>query len=212
MKNQHLPVSALLLIATFFACKKDPSPVTEYPNFSQLKTGNYWIYERFNIDSAGNASATGILDSCYVEKDTMISNEKYFKLVSPQPYSSSYSSSYLRDSLHYIITSEGQIIFSSQNFTDTFSQYYITAGVDTVCNVFTNMSNKDAAVTTPNGVFSTYTMKTTYAMYPNWAAAGNPRYLDRRYAENIGIVTETLPFYASIPDLVERRLVRYKLN
>ena len=89
MKNILILSIAIVITGCLSSCKKDEAtentPIT-YANFSQLKTGNYWIYERFTVDSAGAAVATGILDSCYIETDTLINNHTYYKLISPNPY------------------------------------------------------------------------------------------------------------------------------
>src|SRR5688572_1824471 len=61
-------------------CTPNP-PNIVYSDYSQLKVGNYWIYQRFNFDFAGNETATMTFDSCYVEKDTVINNVAYVKLV-----------------------------------------------------------------------------------------------------------------------------------
>jgi hypothetical protein len=41
---------------------------------------------------------------------------------------------------------------------------------------------------------------------------GEVRYRNFRYAENIGLISETYEFYSSSPLLKEKRLVRYHLN
>ena len=63
------------------SCEKpddDNDPITPaplvYDNYSQLKVGNYWIYQRFEVDSLGIGTPTSVYDSCYVEKDTLINN------------------------------------------------------------------------------------------------------------------------------------------
>ncbi len=213
MRNSGMLAFLLLLLVIIHSCKKNsPQPPPSYPDYSQLTVGNYWIYERYNIDSPGNATASGIFDSCYVEKDTQINNTAFFKVIRPQPLGAYYNTTFIHDSLHYLINEEGQILFSSQNFTDTFSHYCITAGADTVCEIVLKMDDMNFSTTTAAGTFTTSSLKQTFNMYPYWAYAGNPRYLNTRYAENIGIVTETLPFFSSNPNYVERRLIRFHLN
>ncbi|MBX7107640.1 MAG: hypothetical protein K1X61_03230 [Chitinophagales bacterium] len=216
MRTTTIVTLSIALTTAFSSCKKDitdPPASTTYPNFSQLKAGNYWIYERFDVDSAGNATATGITDSCYVEKDTMINNTRYFKVIRPAIAGTIYNDKFVRDSLHYIVNHLGQILFSSQNFTDTFYHYFITAGpADTVCAVVVKMADKNYLLNTPAGPFQTQSFKQSFAMYPKWSSQGNPRNVDTRYAENVGIVSETFPFYASNPNYIERRLVRYKVD
>lgn len=218
MKQKTLIVSVALMTLLVYACKKDndtaPAPNAGYPNFSQLKVGNYWVYEQFDIDTAGSATPKNIFDSCYVEKDTVINSKTYFKIVKPKPYTpNQVDISFQRDSLHYIVNSNGKILFSSQDFSTVFDLNYIMAGPnDTVCKIVKQMGDKNLTVTTPAGTFTTSTAKESYFMYPNWALAGNPRYLNTRYAASIGIVIETLPFFTSIPNYIERRLVRYQIN
>ena len=74
------------------------------------------------------------------------------------------------------------------------------------------MGEPNLSVTTPAGTFTTLTTKDTYLMYPNWIFAGDLRFVNTRYTENIGIVIETLPFFASVPNYIERRLIRYQIN
>ena len=213
MKGTTLILAGVLMTSVFTSCKKDSETQTTPTNFTQLKVGNYWVYERFNVDASGSATATGILDSCYVEKDTIIDTTHYFKFIRPEVVGSTYSYQFVRDSLHYLVNSDGQILFSSQNFTDTFNSYFITAGpTDTVCEVFVKMADKNLSLNLPAGQFQTYSFKQTFEMYPNWSASGNPRYIDTRYAVNVGIVSETFPFFSSSPNYIQRRLVRYHLN
>ena len=152
-------------------------------------------------------------ETATLEKDTLINNINYFKVIRPEVLGSSFNDKFVRDSLHYLVNSVGQIIFSSQNFTDTFYSYFVTASLtDTICKVLVKMDDKNLSVSTPAGQFQTSSFKQNYIMYPNWANYGNTRQLDTRYAENIGIISETFPFYASDPNYVQRRLVRYKVN
>lgn len=212
-----LLTGVLFILLSAISCKKDndnssPAPVV-YPNYSQLKTGNYWIYQRFNVDGSGNATPTSVYDSCYVEKDTLINSLTYYKMIRPSISISIQSVFFLRDTLHYTVENGGKIFFSSQDFTTFIEDYYVLNNpVDTVCRIVTKMAEKDWMVTTPAGTYQTSNMKKTYYMYPNWSAGGSIRPMDMRFAKDVGIVTETLPFYASNPTYVERRLVRFHLN
>jgi hypothetical protein len=217
MKQKTLVLTAALMTLLVYSCKKDNDsgaiPDVVYPNYSQLKVGNYWVYEQFDIDNAGNATSKNTFDSCYVEKDTIINGKTYFKLVKPKPYLPNQQDIFFqRDSLHYTVNANGKIAFSSLDFSTVFDSGYFMAGPDTVCKIMNQMGDKNMTLTTPAGTFTTSTAKEIYLMYPNWAVAGNPRYLNTRYAENIGIVIETLPFFTSNPNYIERRLIRYQIN
>ncbi len=220
MKMKSIVFTVCLMTIMIYSCKKDndedittPPSITNYKNYSQLKVGNYWIYEEFNVDSLGNATTKNIFDSCYVEKDTMINAKSYYKIVKPNPYSSDQKSvSFQRDSLHYIVDSDGAILFSSQDFASTLETNYLVFESDTLCVIKRKMTDKNITVNTPAGTFITLNAKEIYSMSPPWTFAGNPRYRNIKYAENIGIVVETLPFLISNPNYIERRLVRYYVD
>ena len=120
--------------------------------------------------------------------------------------------SFLRDSLHYTINSNGEILFSSQNFTDTFKRYIVIGSTDTAAIVIVKMGDKDLATLTPAGSFRTSSFKSIYYMSDNWDFAGAIRYVDVRYSENMGIVIEEFPFYLGGAIRTERRLLRYKVQ
>lgn len=173
--------------------------------------GNYWIYEIFNVDSNGVSSTTNTFDSCYISGDTMINGKKYYFRDGQNSLSTSRGA--LRDSLYCIVSFTGEIVFSSSDFSSIFNSYYITAGVnDTITFVSCKMADANFLVNPPAGTFTTINYQATYSMYPGWQANGNPRIRNTRYAENIGIVTETLQFFSSNPNYQEKRLIRYHLN
>ncbi len=218
-----LPVLALLTVS-IISCKKEkekekeevcptPSPAAPvYADYSKLKVGNYWIYQRYEVDTLGNATAQTIFDSCYVKSDTLLNGNTYF-VISRPTYNPSHSIIILRDSLYYTISYGNYIHFSSQDFTSIFNSNYITASTgDTVCYVVKKMATASTVITVPAGTFTTLDAEETFTMYPNWSSAGAVRKTHTRYAENIGIVSETLPFFSSNPKYIERRLIRYNLN
>ena len=209
-------LSILEITVLINSCKKDNAEKnnnTTYPNFSRFDAGSYWIYQRFNIDSSGYATPTEVYDSCYVEKDTIINSKTYVKTYRPDTYGMNSNYSIVRDSLHYIVSVSGKIYFSSQDFQTVFeSKYFKTIDDDTICLITSKMADKDLSVDTPAGTFTTSDFLKTYHMYPNWSFAGNPRFTHTRFAENVGIVVETLPFFTSSPNYIERRLLHYHVN
>ncbi|MGZ5244502.1 MAG: hypothetical protein ACXWDO_01555 [Bacteroidia bacterium] len=213
--------SALLVFTAFcvFSCKKnkdpeikpEPRPVT-YPDFSQLKVGNYWVYQWFDVDENGKDSATLDFDSSYVEKDTIIRNNKYFKIrtvgdIALVPVS------FLRDSLHYLINQNGNILFSSEDFNRIFYTYY-PEGLpgDTICRVDLQTEEAKTQFQVPAGNLTTRNTKYTYSFYPKYTYGRNPRFTYNRYAENIGLVSEGMLWGVMDQGYSEKRLIRYKVN
>lgn len=222
---KQLPATTLILIAFFgiFSCKKEHlvpqemfrQPVV-YDNYTNLKVGNYWIYELFTIDSTGYGVSAGSYDSCYVEKDTTLHGNTYHKYVqiSPGGYPQ-HAVYFLRDSLSYTIDAAGYILFSSTDFTNEFYLHYAVTpppASDTIYKRSSRMINETMPVTTPAGTFSVLNFRTTYIMYPPYSSAGYRRELNARYCKEVGLVSQVQPFFAAIPTMKERRLLRYHLE
>ena len=213
-------IALLLLISTclIYSCEKDKEtdkriPPVTYPNFSKFNVGSYWVYQQFRVDSMGNATPTNDFDSCYVEKDTLINGFSYVKTYRPTQFWPNIPYTIVRDSLHYIVTTGGKVVFSSQDFQTVFYSYYsVLDNGDTMYHATNTMEDKDLSVTTPAGTFITSNFRRTVTYYPPFDYNGKHRYMHMRYAENIGIVIESLPFFSADPNYTERRLVRYHIN
>lgn len=201
MKN--FLILLLFAIAIAFGCKEanDETYPVSYPDFANLKVGNYWIYERFHLDSNGVYTAQGVFDSTYVEKDTLINGLTYYKYMEDQFLTPpGYDAVFLRDSLHYLVNVDGKILFSSQNFNNALWLAYATFNAgnsDTICQIYRKMTDDNAVVSTPAGSFVTKNAQEVYSMYPGFDIGGKIRRLEHRYAENVGLIEETFPFFIS---------------
>ena len=222
MKN--LLLLFILAMMAFAACKDyeyDVYPDVVYPDYANLDVGNYWIYQRYHLDSNGVYTPLNVLDSVFVEKDTTIGGFVYHKYMEDQfGTPPGYEAVFLRDSLHYLVNNAGQLLFSSENFSDTLWDYTITIlngshpNGDTICNIFRKMTDDNLGVSTPAGAFSSKNAQLVYLMYPDFDYGGPVRKLERRYAENVGLIEETLPFFLAdqSKSYTVRRLVRYGNN
>ncbi|MGZ5303237.1 MAG: hypothetical protein ACXWDO_03935, partial [Bacteroidia bacterium] len=197
---KYLKFSTLLFtIALTTSCKKDPKPLQNpepgpvvYPNYSQLQISNYWVYQWFDVDSAGNAKATHYFDSSYIQKDTLIRDQTYFKLKT-EGFNVIDSVKFLRDSLHYIVDEKGNKLFSSADFSNIIRTYFVEASRgDTICKVDIKMNAQKELTNVPAGIFNTHAAISTYYFYPNWPSTANPRYSYTKYAEKVGMVSEAL--------------------
>ena len=213
---KHNTVLFALAVCCILACKKEKDEPLVYSDYGNLNAGNYWIYQRFQFKD-GVYTAQNKIDSNYVEKDTLIGGQTYAKLrtITFQSNSTTYQNTFLRDSLHYLVNERGNILFSSENFTDTIVSGYEVIqnpGPDTLSYVFTKMTDDQAIADVPAGSFATKNFKTTYLLFPKYTQNGNLREVNRRYAENVGLVEETLGAYIGSPIYTVRRLVRYGKN
>lgn len=220
MSLKNAMIIGVAVTSLFSACKEDneevnsPVPLPKQAAaYSNLKTGNYWVYQRFTVDTNGNATALQEFDSCYVEKDTLIGGKTYHKMCRPNPYFAEMSTSYLRDSLQYVVNQYGVILFSVLDFSSIFKMsYLVISGDDTIARIENRMGDKDVVTAVPAGIFTTSSFDVVYNFYPKWSNSGAVRKVQTRYAKHVGIVSEVLPFFMSNPDYTERRLVRYRLN
>jgi hypothetical protein len=217
MQKIALVAAATFLVLCASSCKDDkqpdpiPDPPIHYDDYAKLKIGNYWIYQLFDVDSLGNGPALNEFDSTYVSKDTQMIGITYYFLASTILYTNNI---WIRDSLHYIVDEFGRIMFSSEDFTTAFvsQPLFFTGSTDTTAWVTRKMADKDLAFTTPAGVFTTSDFQTIYDMYPNYNQAGTRRVVHKRYSKNIGIVSETVPFYIGSIGYREKRLIRFHVN
>lgn len=214
---KHIQLLAFILALLLVSCenKKDEEPEPK-PDYTQLEVGNYWIYQRFELDSAGNATQTDVYDSCYIEKDTLIRGEKYFKMIKPGAYgSNNFEIDYLRDSLDYMVNSYGTILFAEKDTNILNSYAALEYDGDTIYSFTTRMGEKDKLFQTPAGTFATYSLIMTVNSSEEYFTDPDNRehILYYRYANNIGIVSESMSFFlnANLPRY-ERRLVRYYIG
>ena len=219
-------VLMLIGIIIVVSCKKKKHEVEEtpqsssvitYPTYMPYKVGNYWIYERFNIDTLNNAISNGAIDSTYIEKDTVIRGNNYYKFVTKNIANPNMENTfpqdigpfYYRDSLHYIISSAGRIVFSSQDFRNIFDSF----GDNLSYSAYTKMTSKDSIVVVPKGNYKTSYFRIYYTFYLLGNGLNKRNRLGGQcYAENIGIISNRLAFFPNEFTSRERRLKRYHLN
>jgi hypothetical protein len=213
-------VAKLFILFTLvgaISCKKEeaqaPGPVTPAAtDYMKLKPGNYWIYKEYRVTDTSEHDEK-VTDSVYVEKDTIISNNLFHKLVRPSHWSHTPQLMFLRDSLGYTVDHLGKVHFAKHDFTTIFAQGFQTTSTDTIAKFTTKMTDMDFAVSTPAGVFVTSAFTTQYDIFPKYQVAGNEVIHYRtRYANGVGMVTEVLAVYVASPEVWERRLVRWHVQ
>ncbi len=212
MKNAFTLLALGLLFCSIWACKDEHTPITpQYANYANLKVGNYWIYDIFILKPDGSYIPQNLSDSSYVEKDTLIRGNQYFKLrYRDFENTGDYTASFLRDSLHYLVNSQGKILFSSENFKDTlFSTVLYAPTTDTIAVITARMTDDNAQTTVPAGNFTTKNYRTGYYIYPKWPFGGTTRPLHNRYAKEVGLVEQTLYFYWFDAEYIVKRLKRF---
>ncbi|MEO6306159.1 MAG: hypothetical protein ABIP51_23630 [Bacteroidia bacterium] len=121
----------------------------------------------------------------------------------------------MRDSSNHIINSHGEVIFSANDFTTIFATGFTLDPQptgDTIYKAISKMTDKDLAITVAAGTFTTSNFQKKHSIHPNWAQGVPLRYINTRFAKNVGMITQTQAIFLSITSTVERKLVRYHLN
>jgi len=204
MKRVLLLILAIGMISA--SCKKDDSDENSTPlptpDFMQLKVGNFWVYQWYNIDSSGNENMMAKLDSSIITTDTLIGGMTYFKKLYVQDEN---YIEYLRDSNGYLVEHKGMVKFSDHDFTKVLC---IVEIIPNLATIEYQMANKDSLISISLGTYPTYDYRgTVYPLNPQYPYGIN--YTHNFYADGMGLI-KTSNYYFSNPNLrVERRLVRY---
>ncbi|UPT66768.1 MAG: hypothetical protein M0D57_20430 [Sphingobacteriales bacterium JAD_PAG50586_3] len=203
------------IIALFlFACKKEndvqnnKAILTAMP----LSVGNYWIYEKFSIDS-NDVETLVDTDSLYIQDSVVIDGETYFRIMGGDY--STFDQSAMRDSAGCLVSTSGIIWFSQDNYTDTLAQgSYTNTGWNTHdYNWYLYMVDKNKPVTVPAGTFTkTGTSLINFKfLYPDEYPYGAERNSFLIFADNVGMIKRrSFDLYSS--GYIESRLVRYHIN
>lgn len=162
MIKSLLPIFGLYLIF-LTSCKKEdkqPDPIDpETPNYTTPSTvGSYWVYEDFVVDSTGNITSTGQIDSVYLLGDSIINGKSYFM------YGNTAGSfpqlKFERDSSGYIVNESGYILYSYSNLGNIYHSFTSTGfpGPNGPINLIVEYSMLSAQqnINVPAGNFNTY--------------------------------------------------------
>lgn len=222
MKRNLIVVIAVLAVL-LSGCKKSSTdentqpPPQPQPDFTQLKTGNYWVYDFYKVDTNGVETNLNEPDSCYILKDTLVDGNRYFVKLSFGLFHKKSTlaihipdTSLVRDSSGYLLMrymdGTTRILFARDNFSGLLY-------TDTIAPMLWEefkMTGKDSVVTVPAGTFTTRSMcMTCFPLEPNypWGIRKYPNI----YGSGIGMIKYYTGFYYS-PDHYEARLVRYRVE
>lgn len=213
MKTRIL-VGMYLLVA-LVACQKESdviNPVIEDPTYFPLTTGSYWVYNTYKIDSLKNEELISENDTTTIIGDTNLNGYQYKVFYGKEyGFSGSKTEKYLRDSLGYIVNSDGNIVFSQTNFIDTLYSETILTQTDTAFIFFTKMFTYSNHISLSVGDFDSLLncqMKVVFCQDPN-------RYvsiLDNLYAPNIGKLIDQYGYTSQLLEqktFYEERLINY---
>lgn len=201
-------VVLLVVIATMISvsCKKNDSEnelkSVQTSDYMQLKIGNYWVYEKYTIDSAGVENPVwGEADSSIITGDTMINDMKYFKKFSVN----NENMSFLRDSSGYLVNLEGEVLFSENDFSNIIRIDTVGPGLAYIEYM---MHNEDSSVSVPIGTYPVIEMRgKVISLDPQYPHGIN--YTHYFYSDGIGLIKSSYYFYSAPHLRMERRLISF---
>lgn len=230
IKNSFIIVSLLVL---FFSCKKDAaitlpaistfnnSAATSQDTMLPLAVGNYWIYQKSQDDSSGSYTMQNQFDSLYIENDSVIFGNLYYKFKHTNNYfldyfslGASFSYIWIRDSSNFLITYPRSIALDPINLRDTvlrlsYSDTIISGNILSHFSLVPDtFSNRHFII----GQFSGLWMKGYSFIQPPLAYRNGQHYFNA-YVKNIGLVRIRRTFSGCAYHCrFSQHLIRYHLN
>ena len=215
MKNLiYLFVASALLI---MSCKKnttdnvmpDEQTVVHNSYMYPLAIGNYWVYGEFVIDSSGNETQNNITDSVYIDKETIISGQTYFRMFYKDLYNSG-QYFYYRDSSGYRVTLNGIIDPITGLIGDTLSTYTDSMNY---YSKYVLVVQPPASVTVQSEIFTDiYSVRSDSYLNPPFNTSFNPLHDFRLSGNKVGLLSYQFHFSSAPWNTFERRLIRFHLN
>lgn len=200
-----------IILTLLASCEKDddtPScstPENSYsPTLYPLAIGNYWAYEVYDVDTAGNRTKRKYTDFTAINRDTIINGKKYFVLEGKYLGGQWRAYNYVRDSIGYIVSSSGNVLFAQVNFSDSVDVYTYEYGGTNWYTISRQLQDSVETIEVPAGKFKALNYKGSLITVRD----STPRYLDAYYSLNVGLIKETLSYVAS-NNKIERVLVSY---
>lgn len=207
-----LPV--LVLAVGVSACSKDedptpsPAPGPSYgvSDFSQLAVGNYWVYQKSNLDTAGNVSAvTANYDSLFVSGTTDVNGVTYAVLSKALNGTVILGMEELRrDSADCMVDGNGRIVFRYGVF-DQIAWTYVDPFVFRYEWYLSSATN---TINVPAGTFSAHSLNCELTQLGTIPVPPADRDQLTWWAPGVGKVRDD-SYYALSGTGVRRDLVRY---
>ncbi|MFN8206185.1 MAG: hypothetical protein U0T82_02070 [Bacteroidales bacterium] len=211
--------AAFMAVLLLLSCKEEIDPgfsendaqlVAEY---LPMQIGNYWIYQHYSIDSAGQATPLNRIDSIVISRDSSINGHTYFVFEKETGYPGNPREieSILRDSAGTIVDQHGKIRFAVNNFSDTIYRFTHLFEGDTIYILSAVMERLTAPISVPAGTFEALNLRSTVRVPYAVPGVKYPRYFDNCYSRKIGKIVSGY-FYLNSPVRYEKRLIRYRVD
>lgn len=217
---KHTTTIALCTIVLLASCKKDddgstpaapsndPTSLAHVSEYGQLDSGNYWVYQKYKVDSTDVVLETLGMDSVWMTGDSVIDGETFKTVYRAPSGSPGAMPRFWRDSLDFLVTATHEKLFWSAPLDQVvYSVYQGPYGVIMDYSV----SSTPETVAVPAGTFTTHRMSaeiTSIGGFPEQPDWKSPRYF---WAEGVGRV-RYYEAYSSASWSYRYDLVRYHVQ
>lgn len=185
-----------LCACALMACDKDKNDEPDTPaggptieDISQLSVGNYWVYERYQFDTLGNETFTGVLDSLAVTGDTVVDGNTFYALEGTHGIATGqHYRTYMRDSADCIIGLGGAVIFSLSAIGEVINVTGGPPGPTVTWSIEPDM----VTLTVPEGTWSCYVTQAVASL------PGYPTRIQHKHrAAGVGVVQDEGVYFSS---------------
>lgn len=222
MKNLNLTLNRLALLCAvlafgLFACNNDddddgniPPAAEVVPNFLPLQTGNYWIYDVVRVDTSGEETMMGYSDTLRVIGDTLHNGNTYYIVEQDRWLTTTAikDTAIWRDSSGYLVSINGRVNFSADDYNTIFYTWEIPA-VQMQVDYF--MDDSLYMYEVPAGNFSCLNY-VGRVQYLDPTSNFSDRFFYTAYSNNIGMIYQNEFYASSIAFEFQRRLREYHLE
>lgn len=206
----------LTIMATLAACQRDDEalPPSQPPQgmdvaaFSELSPGNYWIYQKYKVDSTDQVLETLFVDSIFVTGDTILNGETFAVIRRSMDGAPPGLPYFWRDSADCLITSDHRVLFCADPLDQVI--YTLDQGPVGVLLDF-SVSSIPESVTVPAGTFSTYCMRSEITSIGGFPEQPDWKQLRSNWAAEIGRI-RYYEFYYLFPFGYRYDLIRYHIG
>jgi len=213
-KSIYLALAVMVMMA---ACRKseDTTPkVQEKDNYFPMKTGNYWVYENYQVNPENERSLIDRIDSIFIDSVVTKNNHEYYSFKGiVHPHGETVRPlGYFRDSSSCLVDDHGVIHFSSTNFTDTlYSQIQYVNENDTLYFVSYSMQPEPTDVILGSGTYHALDYQGNIYV-PNHPEPNlQHRITNTYYSEGIGKIFFEVVFVYG-PTRIQKELLHYHIN
>jgi hypothetical protein len=215
---------AFLVVLVWASCRKEPNNTLSENSFP-MKAGNYWVYQKFTIQTDGRVTLLPEFDSTFIAKDTILRGETYqilkqYNFDASRRLLNSYQA-ILRDSASYVVDERGNRFYFPETKTTTLHYDTIRVwqnGMKELAYLYYSFENRDTTISTPAGLFKAINLRTKFQFLSPFSfdcqgcTPQGIRFAHSFYARGVGKVREVGFAAYQDPILYGKQLIRYRIS